>query len=180
MSFRLLGIRTVGRGKILDYQRLHLLTANGTAVVRDVIRHRGGVGVLPVWGEEVTLIRQYRAAVGEDVLEIPAGKLEKDEMAPVEAARRELWEETGLVAERMISLGEILPSPGYTDERISLFAAEGLAEGERSPDGAEEEVAQVDRVGLREALEMIESGEIRDAKTVVALLRWTAHLSSKS
>lgn len=176
----MLGSRTVGRGKILDYQRLHLLTDNGISVVRDVVRHRGGVGILPVWGEEVTLIRQYRAAVGEDVLEIPAGKLEEDEMEPVEAARRELLEETGLVAERMIDLGEILPSPGYTDERISLFAAEGLAEGRRSPDGAEEEVAKVDRVNFREALEMIESGDIRDAKTVVALLRWTARPSSEA
>lgn len=174
MSFRLLGIRTVGRGNILHYQRLHLLTGDGTAVVRDVIRHRGGVGVLPVWGEEVTLIRQYRAAVGEDVLEIPAGKLEQDDMSPIDAARRELWEETGLQSQRIVDLGEILPSPGYTDERIKLFAAEALIQGEPSPDGAEERVAQVVRIGLADALEMIESGEIRDAKTVVALLRWTA------
>ncbi len=174
MSFRLLGVRTVGRGRILDYQRLHLLTEDGAAVVRDVIRHRGGVGVLPVWGAEVTLIRQYRAAVGEDVVEIPAGKLEEGELSAVEAARRELWEETGIRAERLIGLGEILPSPGYTDERITLFAADGLIQGERSPDGAEERSAQVIRVKLSEALEMIESQEIRDAKTVVALLRWAA------
>ncbi len=67
MSFRLLGLRTVGRGTVFDYQRLHLLTGEGTAVVREVIRHRGAVGVLPVWGEEVTLVSQYRAAVDEDV-----------------------------------------------------------------------------------------------------------------
>lgn len=180
MSFRLLGIRTVGRGKILDYQRLHLLTGDGTAVVRDVIRHRGGVGILPVWGEDVTLIRQYRAAVGEEVLEIPAGKLEEEETSPRDAARRELWEETGLVAERIVDLGEILPSPGYTDERISLFAAEGLSEVDRHPDGAEEEAALVTRTSLEEALTMIDTGEIRDAKTVVALLRWTAIRSSRS
>ena len=174
MSLRLLGVRTVGRGRILDYQRLHLLTGEGTAVVRDVIRHRGGVGVLPVWGEEVTLISQYRAAVGEDVLEIPAGKLEEDELSPVETARRELWEETGIRAGRLVDLGEILPSPGYTDERIRLFAAEGLTQGERRPDGAEERDAEVVRVKTGDALEMIESGKIRDAKTVVALLRWVA------
>lgn len=173
MSFRLLGVRTVGRGKILDYQRLHLLTGDGAGVIRDVIRHRGGVGILAVRGEEVTLIRQYRAAMGEEVLEIPAGKLERDETSPAEAARRELWEETGLRAERMTDLGEILPSPGYTDERIRLFAAEGLSAGRRNPDGAEEQVAQVVQVGLGDALEMIESGAIRDAKTVVALLRWS-------
>lgn len=162
----------MGRGRILDYQRLHLLSGDGTAVVRDVIRHRGGVGILPVWGEQVTLIRQYRAAVEEDVLEIPAGKLEEGEVSPLDTARRELWEETGLQAERMTDLGEILPSPGYTDERIRLFAAEGLTQAERSPDGVEEQFAQVVRVGIGEALQMIESGTIRDAKTVVALLRW--------
>ena len=173
MSLRLLGVRNVGRGRVLTYQRLHLLTGEGTAVVRDVIRHRGAVGVLPVWGEEeVTLISQFRAAVGEDVLEIPAGKLEDGEHSPDEAARRELCEETGLRAGRLVDLGEILPSPGYTDERIRLFAAQDLAWGERRPDGAEEREAQVITVKTSHALEMIESGKIRDAKTVVALLRW--------
>ena len=172
MTFRLLGVRTVGRGAILDYQRLHLLTGDGKAVIRDVIRHRGGVGVLPVWGEEITLIRQYRAPLGQEVLEIPAGKIETDEISPTEAAGRELWEETGLRAEQMTDLGAILPSPGYTDERIRLFAAQGLVQGRRKPDGAEERVAEVVRIGWGRALEMIESGEICDAKTVVALLRW--------
>ncbi len=169
----------MGRGKVLDYQRLHLLAGDGTAVVRDVIRHRGGVGILPVWGEEVTLIRQYRAAVEEDVLEIPAGKLEEGEASHIDSARRELWEETGLHAGRLVDLGEILPSPGYTDEAIRLFAAEQLTQGDRNPDGAEERVAQVLRIGLGKALEMIESGEIRDAKTVVALLRWTSRWNSR-
>lgn len=143
-------------------------------MVRDVIRHPGAVGVLPVWEEQVTLISQYRAALAEDVLEIPAGKLEEDDPSPRQAARRELWEETGLRAERLVDLGEILPSPGYTDERIRLFAARGLTWGERRPDGAEEADARVVTVHTAEALEMIGSGEIRDAKTVVALLRWTA------
>ena len=164
----------MGRGSILDYQRLHLLAEDGTAVIRDVIRHRGGVGILPVRGEEVWLVRQYRAAVGGEILEIPAGRIEDGESSPEEAARRELWEETGLLADHMVDLGEILPSPGYTDERIRLFAAHGLSQGERSPDGAEEQAAQVVRVGWDRALEMIESGTIRDAKTVVALLRWSA------
>ncbi len=106
-------------------------------------------------------------------MEIPAGKIEGDERSPVEAARRELWEETGLRAEQMTNLGEILPSPGYTDERIRLFAAQGLSQGRRNPDGAEERVAQVVRMRWERALEMIESGEICDAKTVVALLRWS-------
>ena len=178
MSFRLLGVRNVGRGRILTYQRLHLLTGGGTAVVRDVIRHRGGVGVLPVWDEEVTLISQFRAAVAEEVLEIPAGKLEEGEPSPDDAARRELREETGLRAGRLEDLGEILPSPGYTDERIRLFAAQDLVRGERNPDGAEEQEARVVTVKTSHALRMIESGEIRDAKTVVAILRWVSMTGS--
>ena len=105
-------------------------------------------------------------------MEIPAGKLEEGELSPREAASRELWEETGLRAGRLVDLGEILPSPGYTDERIRLFAARDLVWGERCPDGAEERAAQVVTVKTGQALEMIESGRIRDAKTVVALLRW--------
>lgn len=179
MSFRLLGVRNVGQGGILAYQRLHLRTGEDTTVVRDVIRHRGGVGVLPVWGkEEVTLISQFRVAVGEDVLEIPAGKIEEGETSPTEAALRELWEETGLRAGRLVDLGEILPSPGYTDERIRLFAARDLVWGERSPEGAEEREARVITVKTSHAVRMIESGEIRDAKTVVALLRWLAMAGS--
>ncbi len=166
-------MRTVGRGRILDYQRLHLLAGDGTAMIRDVIRHRGGVGVLPVWGEEITLILQYRAAFGQEIWEIPAGKVELDEGSLTEAARRELWEETGLSAERINPLGEIYPSPGYTDERIRLFSAEGLLQGRRSPDGVEERAAQVARIRMDDALGMIESGVICDAKTVVALLRWS-------
>ncbi len=172
MSFQLLGFRTVGRGRIFDYQRLHLWAGDGTEVTRDVIRHPGGVGILPVWGEEITLIHQYRAALGEEIWEIPAGKTESDDISLPEAARRELREETGLQAEELTDLGEILPSPGYTDERIRLFAATGLRQGPRNPDGAEERAAQVARIGMDDALKMIESGAIRDATTVVALLRW--------
>lgn len=179
MSFRTLGVRTVGKGRILDYQRLHVLADDGTALIRDVIRHRGSVGILPVWGEEITLIRQYRAALGQMVWEIPAGKVEPGETSLKEVARRELWEETGIRAERITALGEIYSSPGFTDERIGLFSAEGLSQGRREPDGAEERAARIVRMGMDEALGMIEAGVICDATTVVALLRWAAMADRK-
>ncbi len=172
MSFRRLGSVRLGQGAFVELERLHLLASDGRAVRRDVVHHPGGVAVLVVDGDDTWLVRQYRAPFGAGVLEIPAGRFDHRGEDPEAAARRELVEELGLHAVRLVPLGAVMPSPGYTDEVIHLFAADGVTVGERSPDGVEEELAEIIRVSLDKAYRMAETGEILDAKTLVALAAW--------
>lgn len=172
MSFRRLGSARLGQGAFVELERLHLLASDGRSVCRDVVHHPGGVGVLVVDGDDTWLIRQYRAPFGVGVLEIPAGRFHHRGEDPEAAAGRELAEELGLHAVRLVPLGVVMPSPGYTDEVIHLFAADGVTAGERSPDGVEEELADLIRVSFDEAYRMVETGEILDAKTLVALAAW--------
>lgn len=174
MTFRLLGHRRLASGVFLHFDRRYLLDRHGRAVARDVVRHPGGVAVLPVDGDRVWLISQWRTAVEAQVLEVPAGKLDgSDREIPV-AAARELAEEVGATAAEMIFLTSMFPSPGYTDEVIHIFAARGLSFSDRTPDGAEEQEAAVVSLTLDEALRSIETGDIRDSKTQIALLIWAA------
>jgi ADP-ribose pyrophosphatase len=132
------------------------------------------VAVLPIEGDRVWLISQWRTAVDAQVLEVPAGKLDPNDRYLPAAAARELAEEVGATAEELIFLTSMFPSPGYTDEVIHIYAARGLTFGDRTPDGAEEHEAKVVSLPLGEALRSIETGEIRDSKTQIALLIWAA------
>lgn len=137
-----------------------------------VIRHPGGAAVLPLHDDgTVTLIRQLRPAIGSVTVEIPAGRLAPGE-DPAECARRELTEETGLSAGEVDSLGYIYPSPGVFDEKIHLYLATGLTQG--NPDQEQFEDISAIRVPLSEALAMAGDGRIMDAKTIAALMRATA------
>lgn len=176
MSFRVLGSALVGRGAFLELERVHLLAGDGRSVRRDVVRHPGGVGVLVVDGDDTVLVRQYRAPFGGPVLEIPAGRFDRPGEKPLVAAARELEEELGLVASRLVALGSMLVSPGYSDEVIHLFAADGVTAGRRQPDGVEEELSEVVTVPLAEAYRMADRGELRDAKTLVALGAWARRM----
>ena len=174
MTLRLLGHRRLASGVFLHLDRRYLLDNSGRAVARDVVRHPGGVAVLPVQDDRVWLISQFRTAVEARVLEVPAGKLDASDRHLPSAAARELAEEIGASAEEMIFLTSMYPSPGYTDEVIHIFAARGLSFSDRSPDGAEEQDAVVVALPLSEAVRRIETGGIRDSKTQIALLLWAA------
>lgn len=149
--------------------------AAGQPVRRDVILHPGAVAVLPLLdGERIVLLRNHRPAVGETLWEIPAGTLEPGE--PIEqAAHRELAEETGYRAGRLRRLHSFYPSPGLLSERTHLFVAEDLTPGEMRLEPCEE--IEPVTVAFAEALRRAIDGEIRDAKTLVALLLWQ-HLRS--
>lgn len=141
---------------------------NGATTELDVIRHPGAAAIIPMAdAETVVLIRQYRHAVGGHIWEIPAGTLEQDE-DPLDCARRELTEETGFSADTFEKIGEIVPVPGYSDERIHLFVASGLSSGNQQLD--EGEWLEVHQFPFSEAIEMIRSGKIQDGKTIAGLL----------
>jgi ADP-ribose pyrophosphatase len=135
-----------------------------------VIIHPGhAVAILPVEGDSIKLLRQYRYAIGEYILEAPAGTMEPDE-DPEECARRELIEETGYAATTIVERGFIYTTPGFTDEKIFLFEARGLTPStEFCKD--EDEVIEVIDVAIRDFDEMIRSGMICDAKTIALIHR---------
>jgi ADP-ribose pyrophosphatase len=140
---------------------------DGRRVDLDVVRHPGAAAIVPFEAEQVVLlIRQFRHAAGGTIWEVPAGKLDGD--SPEVCAAKELEEEAGRRAGRLERLGSILTTPGFTDEVIHLFAAFDL---EPIPQRLEsDEVIEVVPTPIGEALEMIWSGEIRDAKSIVALI----------
>lgn len=177
MTFRRLGHRRLGTGVFLSLDRRYLIDAHGRSLPRDVVRHPGGVAVLPVHNGQVWLVSQFRTAVEQQLLEIPAGKLDPTDSHLPTAARRELLEEIGATAAEVIHLTSMFPSPGYTDEVLHIFAATGLSFGERAPDGAEELHSEVFVYTLEDALRSIETGEIRDSKTQIALLLWARRRS---
>lgn len=158
----------VYKGKILNVRCDDALLPDGRPCVREMVEHPGGAAVLAEYEGKIAFVRQFRYPYGEVILELPAGKLEKGE-APVRTVERELSEETGLKAERFLPLGEIYPTPGYTDEKLYLFKAEGVSRGESHPD--EGEFLSVEWIKADEALEMVRDGRIKDAKTVVMLLK---------
>lgn len=159
------------RGKILNLRCDDVELPNGHISTREVVEHSGGAVILPVTPDgRVLFVKQFRYAYGEVILELPAGKLDPGE-SPIVAAARELKEETGMVAAKYYDLGKLYPSPGYTDEIISMYAATGLKDvgQELDPD----EFLKVKTLSFSEALNLVYNGEIRDSKTISALLKFS-------
>ncbi len=158
------------KGKIINLRRDEALLPNGNTTLREIIEHPGGVCVAALTdNDEVLMVRQFRYPYGEIVLEIPAGKRDNKDEAPLECGKRELKEETGATAEKFIELGQLYPTPGYCGEIIWLYAAIGLTFGETDFD--EDEFLSIERIPLEKCVEMILSGEIKDAKTQTAVLK---------
>jgi ADP-ribose pyrophosphatase len=135
---------------------------------RDVVRHPGSAVIVPVHDDgTVVLVRQYRHPAVRYLLEVPAGTLADGER-PEAGAARELEEELGLLADRLEKLSEFFVSPGFLEEKMWVYLATGLTEGKPNPD--EDEVLDLVRLPIGDALEMITSGEIQDAKTIIGLI----------
>lgn len=161
--------RTIYDGRIVRLGLESVRLPNGATVELEVLRHPGAAAVVAVDDQErVVLIRQYRHAAGGYLWELPAGVLDAPDEPPEACAARELREETGLGATDLTRLGSVLPTPGYSDERIHLFLARGLHDGPASRDH-DEDIAEMRRVPLRDALGMIRHGEIVDGKSVAGL-----------
>jgi ADP-ribose pyrophosphatase len=135
---------------------------------REVVHHNGSAVIVPVFDDgTVALVRQYRHPTVKYLLEVPAGSLAKGERPEIGAAR-ELKEELGLVAARLEQLSEFFVSPGFCEEKMWIYLATELSEGEQALE--DDEIIDVVRLPIAEALEMITSGEIEDAKTIIGLI----------
>jgi ADP-ribose pyrophosphatase len=156
------------QGKVFSLQRDTVIEPGGMQVERDIIEHPGSVVVLPIFKDgRILLIRQYRHSVGEFLWELVAGRKEPNE-SPVAGARRELLEETGYTAKRMRKLMRVVPTPGFVNEWMWIFAAEGLTEGAAQPEEDEKITPRI--FSLKEAEKMIELGTLRDAKSICGIL----------
>jgi ADP-ribose pyrophosphatase len=163
--------KDIYRGKIFDVAVETITLPNGLTKNREVVRHPGAAAMVPLLDDgHVILVKQYRHAVGRFLWEIPAGTLEPAEDPPA-CAHRELVEEIGYEAARMEKITEILPAPGYTDERIHIFLATGLTLTEQNLE--DDEILDVEVVSLERALEMIRQGEIQDGKSIVGILLYS-------
>lgn len=177
--------RVLYRGRYLTFRVDTIERADGSRSTRDIAGHPGAVAVLALDADDrVLMVRQFRLAAGQALLEIPAGTLDTTDDGSVEdpdlAAPRELEEETGMRAGTWRLLGRFYTAPGFTEERMSLFLATDLrpAHADRlSPD--EDERLLVERLPWREAIAAVDRGEIQDAKSLVALL-WLARLRAIS
>lgn len=157
-------------GKIINVRVDTVELENQKYAKREIVEHRGAVAILAINdNSEAMLVKQYRKPVEEFTLEVPAGKLEVSE-EPSECAARELEEETGYRAEKMTSVFEILSSPGFSNEKIYLFKAENLTATATHFD--EDEFIEISSVTKKEAERMIGAGQIKDGKTLIALLYW--------
>ncbi len=157
-------------GKIIRVTVDTVELPNKNTAKREVVGHPGGVTILPLTdNDEIIMVRQFRYPYMEELLEIPAGKLEYGEN-PFEAGKRELREETGAVAQEYTDLGIMYPTPGYCAEKIYMYAATGLEFFEQDLD--DDEFLNVVKMPFPEALSKVISGEIRDGKTQIAILKY--------
>ena len=176
--FRKLSERTAFEGSLIHVGTAAFEGPDGDTFERDVVHHPGAVSVVPLLDDgRVVLVRQYRAAIDMDLLEIPAGKRDVADEPPEATARRELAEEVGLEAGRMELLAEFYNSPGFCDEHSWVFLARDLTECDLDLQGIEEQHMTIERVALADVPEMVKRGEIIDAKTIVGLALARAELA---
>ena len=157
-------------GVVLHAFRDEVRLPDGSTGVREYLRHLGAACIVPVTEDgKVVVERQYRYAVGQALIEIPAGKLDYKGEDRLEAAKRELREETGYTADRWTDLGNYITAPAFSDESIGMYLAEGLHKGKQDLD--EDEFLDVIEVPLSELVEAVMSGRITDAKTQTGILK---------
>ncbi|ABP67490.1 NUDIX hydrolase [Caldicellulosiruptor saccharolyticus DSM 8903] len=155
-------------GSFISLKVDKVLLPDGKTSQRAIVLHSGAAVIVPVDQENnVVLIKQFRKPIEKVIIELPAGKLDKNE-DPLECAKRELEEETGLRAQEFIKLTEIYTTPGFSNEVIHVYLARGLSQGSSHTDS--DEFVEVFKVSLDEAILMVKNGEVKDAKTIIGLL----------
>ena len=169
---RMLCSRRIYDGRILNLRVDTVTLPNGSQATREVIEHHGAAGVVAVLEDgRLLLVRQHRYPMGEQLFEIPAGKLDPGE-TPEQCARRELEEETGYRCTQLVSLGAVYPAAAYLTEVVHLFWATGLHKAQQRLD--EDEFLTVEPVDFGEAVQMVLRNELPDAKTQIGILKAAA------
>lgn len=154
------------QGRVINVTKDTVSCPNGNESIREIVHHRGGVGILFKLNDKFVFEKQYRYAFDDEIIEIPAGKLEEGEI-PLPAAERELLEETGYRPLEMIYLGDMYPTVGYSNEVIHLYYCEKAQKEERHLD--EDESIDLFLLSFEEIEELISKNEIRDSKTIAAI-----------
>jgi len=169
-GFAQVGETEIYRGHVITLVSGEFVTPDGQSITRDIVRHPGAVSVVPFDGDHIVLVRQYRAAAGREILEIPAGKLDIDGESPEVAAVRELEEEVGLSTNHLVHLSSFYNSVGFSDEFSHVYLATDLSEVPTDRQGPEEAHMTIERLPVGEVGAAISDGRIEDAKTVIGLL----------
>ena len=160
---------TIYNGRIFTVTKDTVELENNTQADREVVHHNGGVCVIPITDDGcILMVKQFRYPMGEAILEIPAGKLEPNENH-FEAGKRELLEETGNECSEYTFLGKVYPTPAYVTENIYMYLAKGLTYKGQNLDS--DEFLDVVKLPIREAFEKVMSGEIKDSKTQIGVLK---------
>jgi len=156
-------------GRILSLRVDRVLLENGQETVREVIDHQGAAGVVAFDEEgKLLMVRQYRYPIGQEMLELPAGKIDPGE-TPLQCAARELQEETGYKAETLTELGRVYPAAACGVELVHLYYAQGLTPVQQNLDA--DEILSVERIDFDEAVRMVLNDEILDSKTQIGILK---------
>jgi len=169
-GFRVVDSTARGRAGFLELVELRVEAPDGEPLTRAVVRHPGAVVMVPVEGDEVILVRQWRAATERSLLELPAGKRDVPGEEPEATAARELEEEIGRSPGRLTKLAEFYNSPGFSDEYTHLYCATELAATERRAVSPEERTMDIERVRLDDVPALIAARELVDAKSIIGLL----------
>lgn len=156
------------KGKVINLRVDKVKIFNGNTPTREIIEHNGGVAIVAMdKDKKILLVKQFRKPFEDVLIEIPAGKLEKDEL-PENCASRELEEETGYKPTHIKFLFDIYPSPGFSNEKLYIYFTDNIVEGTLNPD--EDENIEIMKVTYDEAVEMIYNGTIKDAKSIAGIL----------
>ncbi len=175
MKFELINSEKIFSGRAFSIRRDNLRAPDGRTTKFDIVEHHGSVVILPIDEDgNLLLVRQYRHAAMDDLLELPAGTLDSPDETPRHCAAREIREETGMAAGNLEELGMFYLAPGYSTELMTVFLATELSFDPLEPDA--DEFLQVEKIPLAEAISLAEAGEMPDAKTLAALLMARPHL----
>lgn len=176
LTEKMINKHTVFKGNILELRVDTVQLPNGKHATREMVEHPGGVCIAALTeNNELLFVRQYRYPYKEVLLELPAGKLEPGQ-DPLENGKRELLEETGAIGENYVSLGKVYPSPGYFAEVLHLYFCRVTEFREVSPD--EDEFLEIEKIPLKDAVQLVLQNKIPDAKSQVAILKLTQLLQN--